>query len=159
MLPLIIIIFLNKLKRWWEITKLKVREALFKRKYFCIQTSFNNGFQYCLPERSLWRVKKGKTSCMLSKMILRTILKVSAPTLWNLRSAYKRKKCWKYAEYRMKEKVKWGDSLASPTLSVVHLCICFWANSLKINAVSLFLKCFKVGLNIDRITNLMHPLF
>lgn len=35
--------------------------------------------------------RKKKTTCKLSKIIPKTILKVSAPTLWNLRSACKGK--------------------------------------------------------------------
>jgi len=80
-------------KRRCEIAGLKAieREGLFKRKYFCIATCYSIGFQCCLSQRSSRRVTKRNNLCMLYKIISVKILKVSARTLWNLRSLCKGK--------------------------------------------------------------------
>lgn len=133
----------NRLKVW-------ARGGLFKSKYFCIPTCYNNGFQCFLPQRSLWRVTK-------PNYVIQNYGYENFKGVCTYNIGFKMSMQRKNVENLHKKKQRKGYMrwhTASPAPCMLRPCICFWASSLKITTTSLFLK----NPNTDLIVNLRHPL-
>lgn len=70
--------------------KVKSERGNTQKEIFLHTNKFQQWFSILsTPKEFVKGEKRKKTSCMLPRIIPRTILKVSAPTLWNLRSMCK----------------------------------------------------------------------